>query len=113
WTWMLHILILMAARLSSAPSARAAHPRPGLAAGAEVGGAVHELLAHDRGPAPGARPPGLAVGGERAVEVAARAVDVDVELVEARPALVQGLAHDVGGVVEHAPDRGRGQRRRH
>ena len=45
--------------------------------------------------------PGLAVGGERAVEVARGAVDVDVERVEARAALAERLAHHLGRVVEH------------
>ena len=65
------------------PAAR--HTGAGLAARAGVGGAVHERLPADRRAAARA---GLAlppVDGQRPVEVAALAVDVDVERVEAVP----------------------------
>ena len=62
--------------------------------------AVHEVLAAHQGAAAVARGARPAVGVERAVEVAARTVDVDVEGVEARASLAQRLRHDVARVVE-------------
>ena len=56
--------------------------------------------------AAGARAALRPVRVQRPVEVAARAVDVDVERVEARPALRRAPPHHLGGVVEQ-PARGR------
>src|SRR4051794_30417928 len=57
-------------------------PRPGLAARAGVGGAVHERVTADRRPAALARLVAPPVDVQQPVEVAAFAVDVDVEVVE-------------------------------
>jgi asparagine synthase (glutamine-hydrolysing) len=56
--------------------------RARLAARAGVRRAVHERLAANRAAAARARPPGLAVDGKRAVEVAGLPVDVDIQRVE-------------------------------
>src|SRR4029077_11883359 len=85
---------------------------PGLAAGARERRAVHEVLAPDGRAAPRAGAPGLAAGGQRAVEVARGAVDVDVERVEARAALAERLAHHRGCVVEQLADARLGERAR-
>src|SRR3954447_432063 len=61
--------------------------RDRLAGGTEVRRAVQERLAPDRGAAAPARQPFPAVGVQRAVEVARLGVDVDIEGVEAGPAL--------------------------
>src|SRR4029079_5527659 len=59
----------------------------GLTGGAEVRRAVHERRAHDRRATARAGPSLLPVGPQGALEVAALAVDVDVERVEGRAAL--------------------------
>src|SRR2546421_12451712 len=67
-----------------------------LAARARVGRPVHERLAPDRAAAPGAGQALLAVDGERTVEVAGLAVDVDVERVERGAAGPQRVVHHLG-----------------
>src|SRR6478735_10538870 len=85
----------------------AAVARPRLAHGAGVGGTVHELLALQDAADPGGRAaPALltfpAVGVEGPLEVAGRAVDIDVQRVEAGAAGGQGVVHHVAGGGEHA-----------
>ena len=77
----------------------AAPARAGLAPRASERGPVRERLPHDRRAAPGARLALAPVDVQRALEVPAGAVDVDVERVEARAARRQRVAHDVGGGV--------------
>ena len=71
-----------------------------LAARARVRRPVHERLAPDRRAAPAARLALPPVDGQRPVEVAALAVHVDVQRVEARAALAQRLPHHVGHVAQ-------------
>src|SRR5918998_2868416 len=73
--------------------------RPGrsLTPRAAVGGTVHEGLAADRCAAARARLAFPPVHGEGAVEVAAAAVDVDVEGVEGGATLAESVAHHLAG----------------
>src|SRR6476619_3885104 len=73
------------------PGSAASGPWHRLAGRAEVRRAVHEGDPADRGAAARAGLVLLAVGVQRPVEVAALAVDVDVERVERRAALAEGL----------------------
>src|SRR6476660_1653381 len=88
------------------PIARTGPPGHRLADREEVGRAVHERDPPDRRTAAGAGPALLAVGVQRAVEVAGLAVDVDVERVEARAALAQRRRHHGAGLVQHLADLG-------
>src|SRR5262245_47622007 len=64
--------------------------RTRLATRAEVRRAIHERRAPDRRGAPGAWPALPAVDLQRAVEIAALTVDVDVKRIERRAALPEG-----------------------
>src|SRR5687767_6130250 len=66
--------------------------------------AVHERVTPDRGAAATTGLPLLPVHRERALEVAALAVDVDVERVERRAALGQRLDHHRADVPEQVVD---------
>ena len=78
--------------------------RAGLAGGAPVGRAVHERIPAHRGATPLTRLALLRVRLQRAIEVAARAVDVDIERIERRAALLERLVHDLRDVAQQRLD---------
>src|SRR5579864_4937369 len=82
----------------------------GLAPRAAVGGAVHERVAPDRGAARAAFLALSPVDRERPLEVAALAVDVDVQAVERGPADGQGFGEDLAHRLEEPGDLGAVQR---
>src|SRR4051812_34345763 len=92
--------------VTSAACSCSAGPRTGLALRAAVAGAVHERLPADRRPAPGAGPVALAVHRQEPREVAALSVDVDVQGVEGRAALREGLPQHVPHPLEQRGDLG-------
>src|SRR4051812_16700479 len=87
-------------------------PRRPLAGGAEEARAVHEGDPPDRSAAARARPPRLAVDGQRAIEIAALAVHVHVQRIEGRPPGPQRLLEHPAHLRQQGRDGGAGQGRR-
>src|ERR1700712_3208153 len=89
----LHQVVPSGRLLRTEDHALPAAPRSGLADGAEERGSVHEGDPADRRTASQAGLTLAPVGLQRALEVAALPVDVDVERVEGGPALSARLEH--------------------